>query len=118
MPPWKKRFVAVTYGEMARKPPHEPVPSSTAWLDGGESPVIQMRNGERVKPAPGCAVRRAATSQPSVGTVTGTAVPPAAPIMPVAATVVTEPKEAPAVKRISPHSAISRRPDAPAQPRL
>src|SRR5512137_515645 len=112
MPPWKKRLVAVMYGEMARKPPQVPDPEAICWLEGGESPVSQTKNGLTVNPEPGWSVRRAVRSHPSAGTSTVAAVPPLAEVVP------TVPKAAPAVKRTSLREESSSRPETPAQPRL
>ena len=110
MPPWKKRLVAVMYGEMARNPLQVPEPERICCVDGSESPVSQTKNGESVHPPPGWALRRAEASQP----VTGTEAEP-----PVALDAdPTVPKAAPSVKRTSAQPERSSRPDAPSQPRL
>src|SRR5512137_1116435 len=114
MPPWKKRLVAVMYGEMARKPPQVPEPFAICWVDGGESPVSQTKKGETVKPLPGLAVRRAERSQPSAPTDGFVVIIPCPPV-PAEPTV---PNAAPAVKRTSPQLPTSSRPEAPSQPRL
>src|SRR5512137_1508838 len=111
MPPWKKRFVAVTYGEMARKPDQVPAePVARLCAEAASSPVSQIRNGLRVNPAPGWEVQRSAVIQPSTGTSTGRGDPATLSWAP------TVPTAMPTVKRASFQLPTSSRPEAPTHP--